>query len=92
MSDISAESIFKQLGLASADYADMVREQAAEIKKMKEELDKKEEELRLFKEKHLKQELLEELKDDLIRKNIPAENVEEMINKEYTKNKVFPPL
>lgn len=92
VSDISAESIFKQLGLASADYADMVREQAAEIKKMKEELDKKEEELRLFKEKHLKQELLEELKDDLIRKNIPAENVEEMINKEYTKNKVFPPL
>ena len=56
------------------------------------DLDKKEEELRLFKEKHLKQELLEELKDDLIRKNIPAENVEEMINKEYTKNKVFPPL
>ena len=92
VSDISAESIFKQVAFTGADYADMVKEQATEIKKMKEELDAIKEENRLFKEKFLKQELLEELKDELIAKGIPTENVDEMIAKEYNKNRVTPPL
>ena len=92
VSDISAESIFKQIGLTSADYADMVRQQAIEIKKMQEELRSKEEELRLFKEKELKQELLEELRDELIAKKIPTQNVDDMIARELNKNRVIPPL
>ena len=92
VSDISAESIFKQVAFTGADYADMVKEQAIELKRLKEELDTCKEENRLFKEKFLKQELLEELRDDLIQKGIPIENVEEMIAKEYNKNRVIPPL
>ena len=92
MSDISAESIFKQLGLTSADYADMVRQQATEIKNLQSELRTKEEELRLFKEKELKQEILEELRDELIAKKIPTQNVDDMIAKELNKNRVIPPL
>jgi hypothetical protein len=92
VSDISAESIFKQVAFTGADYADMVKEQAVEIKKMKEELDTCKEENRLLKEKFLKQELLEELRDELIQKGIPTKNVDEMIAKEYNKNRVIPPL
>lgn len=92
VSDISAESIFKQIALTSADYADMVRQQAIEIKNMQEELRMKEEELRLFKEKELKQEILEELREELIAKKIPTQNVDDMIAKELNKNRVLPPL
>ena len=92
VSDISAESIFKQIGLTSADYADMVRQQAIEIKRMQEELRAKEEELRLFKEKELKQEILEELREELVAKNIPTQNVDDMIARELNKNRVLPPL
>lgn len=87
VSDISAESIFKQIAFTSAEYADMVREQAEAIKKLTAQLKSKEEELRLFKEKEVKQELLEELKQELEQKGIPTENVEQMLQKEYTKNK-----
>lgn len=92
VSDISAESIFKQIGLTSAEYADMVRQQATELKRLQEQLDMKEEELRLFKEKELKQEILEELREELVAKNIPTENVDEMIKREFDKNRVLPPL
>lgn len=92
VSDISAESIFKQVAFTSAEYADMVREQADEIKRLTSELRAKEEELRLFKEKDLKQELMEELKQQLKDKGIPLENVEQMLQKEYLKNRVIPPL
>lgn len=87
VSDISAESIFKQISFTSAEYADMVREQADEIKSLTSKLRDKEEELRMFKEKEIKQELLEELKEELIEKGIPIENVDEMIQKEYDKKK-----
>ena len=92
VSDISAESIFKQVAFTSAEYADMVREQADEIKRVTAELRAKEEELRLFKEKEIKQELLEELEQQLKDKGIPTENVEQMIEKEYLKNRTIPPL
>ena len=92
VSDISAESIFKQLGLTSVEYSDMVRQQAVEIKNLQSELRAKEEELRLFKEKELKQEILEELRDELIAKKIPTQNVDDMIAKELNKNRVIPPL
>ena len=92
VSDISAESIFKQVGFTSADYADMVKEQAIELKKLREELARKEEELRLIREKNLKQELLEELRIELKQKGIPDENIEEIISKEYDFNRPTPLL
>lgn len=92
VSDISAESIFKQISFTGADYAEMVKEQAVEMKRLKEELDASKEEIRLFKEKELKQELLEELRDELLQKGIPPDNVDDMINKEYNKNHVVPQL
>lgn len=92
VSDISAESIFKQVGFTSAEYADMVREQAEEMKRLREQLRMKEEELRLFKEKELKQELLEELREELKLKGIPTENVDGIIAREYNKNRVTPQL
>lgn len=92
VSDISAESIFKQVGFSSAEYADMVREQAEELKRLRELLNMKEEELRLFKEKELKQELMEELREELKEKGIPTENVDGILSREYNKNRVIPPL
>jgi predicted DNA-binding protein YlxM (UPF0122 family) len=92
VSDISAESIFKQVGFSSAEYADMVREQAEELKRLRELLNMKEEELRLFKEKELKQELMEELREELKKKRIPTENVDGILSREYNKNRVIPPL
>lgn len=90
VSDISAESIFKQLNLQAADYVDMVKEQSVEIVKLREELSSAKEELRLFKEKELKQELLQELKEELISKGIPTANVDEMIHREYHLKKEVP--
>ena len=87
VSDISAESIFKQIGFSDSDYARMVKEQAEVIINLKNELSSKTEELRMFKEKELKQELLEELKDELISKGIPTENVDEIISRELNKNR-----
>ena len=89
VSDISAESIFKQLNLQVGDYVDMVKDQAAELVKLKTELSSKTEELRLFKEKELKQEILEELREELIDKGIPTDNVDEMIKREIrSKNQI----
>lgn len=82
VSDISAESIFKQLNLQTGDYVDMVKEQAAELTRLRTELSSKSEELRLFKEKELKQEILEELREELLEKGLPTDNVDEMIKRE----------
>ena len=70
VSDISAESIFKQISFSDSDYADMVRQQATKIQKMQDLLASQSEELRLLKEKHLKAELLDEYKADLKNKGI----------------------
>lgn len=87
VSDISAESILKQVGLQSSDYADMVKEQAETIRTLTSDLSSAREELRLIKEKGLKQELLEELKEELIAKGLSTEVVDEMIDKEAAHRK-----
>lgn len=83
VSDISAESIFKQLAFTDSDYAIMVKEQAMEMKSLREERDRLREEIRLIKEKHLKAELLNELENELRDKLVPEEDIQNIINREY---------
>ncbi len=82
VSDISAESIFKQVNFSGSDYADMVKMQAVELKRVRETMEAQAEELRLLKEKHLKQELLEEYRADLLNKGIKEEEVDGLVNEE----------
>ena len=82
VADISAESIFKQVGFSSADYADMVKEQAVIIRDMQDTMARQAEELRVLREKHLKEELMDELKKDLLDKEIDPEEVEELVKQE----------
>ena len=82
ISDISAESIFKQLQLNDTDYAAMVREQAQTIVELQNSVGRLKEELRLIKEKQLKQELLDELAVDLRAKGIAPDDVVAAIQSE----------
>lgn len=82
VSDISAESIFKQLNLTESDYAQMVKEQGQELRKLKADYASLKEENRLLKEKHLKEELMRELALELKDKGISDEDIEEVLKKE----------
>lgn len=86
ISDISAESIFKQIQFSDSEYASMVKEQAEELRKLRDEKERIEEELRMYKEKHLKQELLDELRKELENKGIPVDDIDHIISKEITTN------
>lgn len=79
VSDISAESIFKQLSLTENDYAMMVKEQGQLIRKMQQTMDAQTEELRLLKEKHLKAELMDEYRRQLEDKKINPQEIEELV-------------
>ena len=82
VSDISAESMFKQLALTDSDYALMVKEQGTIIRKMQKTLSTQAEELRLLKEEHLRQELVEKYKNELQERGIKPEEVAELVNDE----------
>ena len=79
VSDISAESIFKQLSLTDNDYAMMVKEQGQLIRKKQQTMDAQTEELRLLKEKHLKAELMDEYRRQLEDKKINPQEIEELV-------------
>lgn len=81
-SDISAESIFKQLALVDTDYAKMVKEQAQIIREMQQTMNAQAESLRLLKEKHLKAELLEEYRIELQKKGIDPVEIEGLVEEE----------
>ena len=81
-SDISAESIFKQLALTDSDYAKMVKEQAQMIRQMQETMVSQAEELRLLREKHLKSELMDEYRLELERKGIAPEEIDGLVSEE----------
>lgn len=85
VSDISAESIFKQINFSDSDYAQMVKEQGIKIRELQEQLDSNTEELRLYKEKHLKQDLMEELEYELKEKGLDQENINSILEKEIHK-------
>lgn len=82
VSDISAQSMFKQLALTETDYADMVREQGIRIRKMQQTMARQAEELRLLKEKFLKQELLKEYQRELEIKGIDPKEIEGFVQQE----------
>lgn len=86
VADISAHSMFKQLNFTSADYSDMVKEQAEEIRKMQNIMMKQAEELRILKEEHLKQELLAEYRQKLLNRNINEVEIDQLVEAEVKYN------
>lgn len=82
VADLSAESIVKQLDLTGADFADMVRQQANIIRKMQSVMEAQAEELRLLKEEHLRQELVERYRQSLVDKKINPEEIEKLVQEE----------
>ena len=82
VSDISAESMFKQLTLTETDYADMVREQGIQIRKMQRTMEAQAEELRLLKEKRLKEEILKEYERELEIKGIDPKEIAGFVQQE----------
>lgn len=78
-SDISFQSIMKQLSLGEADYVQMVKTQKEELTKINNELLRTKEELRLVYKEIRKEELLKELATDLIKKGLAKDEVSQAI-------------
>ena len=78
-SDISAESIMKQIALNAGDFKDIVQKQRDEIERLNKENLKLSEENRLIREKITKQELLKELATDLEAKGLGMEEITDMV-------------
>ena len=81
-SDISVNSIMKQLNLGEQEYSSMVAEQAKEIRKLTAENEKLQESLRLALVKIKKQEMIEELKKEYKDKGLSENAIEEVIKLE----------
>lgn len=79
VADISMNAIFKQLKFSTADFAQIVQEQAQMIKTMQNTLAAQAEELRLLKAEHIKQELLEEYKLILQERKIDPKEIERVV-------------
>ena len=84
IADISSQSIVEQLELGENDYVDMIKEQKDYIQKITAENDKLNEELRLIKAKLVKGRLLRELKQEFISKGIDPEEIDMILEDEYT--------
>lgn len=82
VADISAESMFKQLALNDTDFAKIIKEQGKMIREMQYTMQTQEEELRLLKEKHLKEELLIEYERQLKEKGINSEEIAGLLEQE----------
>lgn len=82
VADISAESMFKQLSLNDTDFAKIIKEQGRMIREMQYTMQTQEEELRLLKEKHLKEELLVEYERQLKDKGINSEEIAGLLEQE----------
>lgn len=82
VADISAESMFKQLSLNDTDFAKIIKEQGRMIREMQYTMQTQEEELRLLKEKHLKEELLIEYERQLKDKGINSEEIAGLLEQE----------
>lgn len=84
IADISSQSIIEQLELGENDYTDMIKNQKEYIQKLSEENDKLHEELRLIKAKLTKGRLLRELKQEYLAKGIDPEEIDMILEDEYT--------
>lgn len=82
VAEISAESMFKQLSLNDTDFAKIIKEQGKMIREMQYTMQTQEEELRLLKEKHLKEELLVEYERQLKDKGINSEEIAGLLEQE----------
>lgn len=84
IADISSKSITEQLELGENDYVDMIKEQKEYIQRITAENDKLAEELRLIKAKLTKGRLLRELKQEYMSKGIDPEEIDMILEDEYT--------
>lgn len=87
IAQLNIQAIQDQLRLTEYDYASMVAEQSVVIQELTLEKEKIEEELRLLKGKHVKQQLIEELRLELKNKGIPSEEIENIISLECKNDK-----
>lgn len=86
VADISAASMMNQIQLSSDDFRKMVEEQAEKIRELTEQVAELSEANRLFKEKEIKQQLLDEYVKDLKEKGITDnEVIREAAKKAQTK-------
>lgn len=79
ISDISVNSIMKQLNLQEADYIQMCKQQREMLTKLQTDLDRTSEELRLVRKEIKKQELLKELATQLIKGGMANDEVTQAI-------------
>ena len=84
IADISSQSIIEQLELGENDYTDMIKDQKEYIQRITAENDKLAEELRLIKAKLAKGRLLRELKQEYLAKGIDPEEINMILEDEYT--------
>lgn len=82
VAEISSQAIFKQLSFSSVEYADIVKEQGERIRGMQAVLEQQSEELRLLKEKHLKSDILEEYRQELVDKGIDPVEIDALVKQE----------
>ena len=86
VADISAASMMNQIQLSSDDFRKMVEEQAEKIRELTQQVAELAEANRLFKEKEIKQQLLDEYIKDLKEKGITDnEIIREAVKKAQTK-------
>ena len=85
VADISAASMMNQIQLSSDDFRKMVEEQAEKIRELTAQVAELAEANRLFKEKEIKQQLMDEYVEDLKAKGIADEVVKEAVKKAQTK-------
>lgn len=82
VSDISAESMFKQLSFTESEYALMVKEQGNVIRQMQKTMKEQAEELRLLKQEHLRAELINRYEKELAEKGLRPEEIAELVSEE----------
>lgn len=77
VSDISFKALFHQVKLQDSDYADIVAQQAKLVRDSQMMARKAQEEVRLIKEKIIKQELIDELEKELEQKKIDDAEIQD---------------
>lgn len=80
--EISSASILKQLNLSEADYVDMLKRQKEKLEELYKENDRLKEENRLIYKQITKQELLEELSEELKKKGMDKDEINNVIMSE----------
>ncbi len=83
IADISAQSIINQLALGDNELNAMVKEQAVALRQANDDLRRTKEELRIVRESIAREEVIEDLKKELIRKKMPMDEIEEIVKGEW---------